>query len=92
MIIRPKLRPKELKEFDMYFGNLRAVAKKNLDKEELENLKFSAMYSKRIYAVMHNNEKSMERARNLWDNIKQILIMIIVKDAEYALKYVLLKQ
>lgn len=73
MIIRPKLRPKELKEFDMYFGNLRAVAKKNLDKEELENLKFSAMYSKRIYAVMHNNEKSMERARNLWDNIKQIL-------------------
>ena len=45
MIIRPKLRPKELNIFnDLFGGRLREIAPK-LPKEEIEELKESARYA-----------------------------------------------
>ena len=41
MIIRRRLRPKELKEFDLYFGNLKKLAEKDLSEEELREIKIS---------------------------------------------------
>ena len=56
MIIRSKLRPKELNIFNELFGGrLREIAPK-LPKEEIEELKESARYAQKVYLVAHDTE------------------------------------
>lgn len=72
MLLRKKLKPKELKEFDMYFGNLRALAKKDISQEGMEELKLEAMYSKRIYRVVPDDSMQQKATKEFWEEILQI--------------------
>lgn len=72
MIIRSKLRPKELNEFQMYFGNLREIANPDLTKEREESIKEIAMYSKRTYKVKHKNAEKQRKLAALWEKVQQI--------------------
>lgn len=72
MIIRKKLRPKELQEFDLYFGNLKKLVAKDFREEELRELKFSAMNLNRFYMVNHDEPTRKDTAMMLWDRVQQI--------------------
>ena len=72
MIIRRKLKPKELKEFDLYFGNLKKLVAKDFREGELSSLKFSAMNLNRFYRVDHEDPERKNTAMMLWDRVQQI--------------------
>lgn len=72
MIIRRRLRPKELKEFDLYFGNLKKLAEKDLSEEELREIKISITNLNRFYRVDYDDTARKDTAMMLWDRVQQI--------------------
>ena len=75
MIIRPKLRPKELNIFnDLFGGRLREIAPK-LPKEEIEELKESARYAQKVYLVAHDTEDRQADAEAFWERIEKVFLM-----------------
>lgn len=72
MIIRSKLRPKELNIFNELFGGrLREIAPK-LPKEEIKELKESARYAQKVYLVAHDTEDRQADAEAFWERIERV--------------------
>lgn len=72
MIIRRRLKPKELKEFDLYFGNLKKLMANDLSEEELRTIKLLVTNLNRFYRVDHDDPERKNTAMMLWNRVQQI--------------------